>query len=215
PVDDDVRRNALLVADALREAGAIVDEVSLTLPRADVLDAAAIHFAHGFGRLAEAEAAAHPGEVTAYLPAFAAWAERRAAGRSVLDGLELESGLHAALASTFADYDALICPTVGASGFVAGDDYVDHGLTVGGRQVDFYLESALTLAFNVLSRCPVLAVPSGVAGNGVPTGVQVVGRPYDDATPFAVGAAIEAVRPWPSVAPFGRGDDVGTGAPRR
>lgn len=212
PVDADVRRNARIVGDALRAAGAIVEEVPLTLARADVLDAAAIHFAHGFGQLAAAEAAAHPDQVTAYLPAFAAWARRRAAGRTVLDGLELESALHAALAATFADYDALICPTVGAAGFVAGDDYADHGLTVDGHAVDFYLESALTLAFNVLSRCPVLAVPSGVAGNGVPTGVQVVGRPYDDGTPFAVGAAIEAARPWPVVAPLADAPQDAAGA---
>jgi Asp-tRNA(Asn)/Glu-tRNA(Gln) amidotransferase A subunit family amidase len=30
----------------------------------------------------------------------------------------------------------------------------------------------------------------------VPTGVQIVGRSYDDATVFRLGAAVEAVRPW-------------------
>ena len=54
----------------------------------------------------------------------------------------------------------------------------------------------LTLPFNVMSRCPVLAVPSGLADNGVPTGVQIVGRTYDDETVFRVGAALERERPW-------------------
>jgi len=39
-------------------------------------------------------------------------------------------------------------------------------------------------------------VPSGFADNGVPTGIQVVGRTYDDVTAFRVGAALELLRPW-------------------
>jgi aspartyl-tRNA(Asn)/glutamyl-tRNA(Gln) amidotransferase subunit A len=58
----------------------------------------------------------------------------------------------------------------------------------------------MTTPFNVLSPCPVLAVPSGTASNGVPTGVQIVGRTYDDAAAFRVGAALERVRPWATVA---------------
>jgi len=41
-----------------------------------------------------------------------------------------------------------------------------------------------------------LAIPSGRARNGVPTGVQRVGRSYDDVTVFRVGHAIEAADPW-------------------
>ncbi|GAB2910400.1 hypothetical protein [Streptomyces heilongjiangensis] len=42
------------------------------------------------------------------------------------------------------------------------------------------------------SRHPVLNVPSGRAGNGVPTVVQVVARPYDDPAALRLGAAAEA-----------------------
>ncbi len=54
----------------------------------------------------------------------------------------------------------------------------------------------MTAPFNVASRCPVLSVPSGFADNGVPTGVQLVGRTYDDLTVFRLGAALERERPW-------------------
>jgi aspartyl-tRNA(Asn)/glutamyl-tRNA(Gln) amidotransferase subunit A len=47
-----------------------------------------------------------------------------------------------------------------------------------------------------MSRCPVLAVPSGFGARGGPTGVQIAGRTYDDETVFRVGAALEAVAPW-------------------
>ena len=82
------------------------------------------------------------------------------------------------------------------AGCVAGDDYVGHGLEVGGEQLEFYFARLLTPVFNIMSRCPVLNVPSGFADNGVPTGVQIVGRTYDDVTAFRVGAALERERPW-------------------
>lgn len=55
-----------------------------------------------------------------------------------------------------------------------------------------HILGAMTLPFNILSRCPVVAAPSGRAFNGVPTGVQVVGHPYDDVMAFRVAAAVEA-----------------------
>ncbi len=87
-------------------------------------------------------------------------------------------------------------PTVATRGLVAGDDYVDHGVTVGGVDLPDYFESLLTPVFNIASRCPVLNVPSGFADNGVPTGLQIVGRPYEDVTVFRAGAALERLRPW-------------------
>jgi Asp-tRNA(Asn)/Glu-tRNA(Gln) amidotransferase A subunit family amidase len=42
----------------------------------------------------------------------------------------------------------------------------------------------------------VLSVPSGIASNGVPTGLQVVGRPYDDPTVFALGHVVASALPW-------------------
>lgn len=93
-------------------------------------------------------------------------------------------------------YEVLVCPTVGTRGYVAGDDYVDHGIEVDGEMLEDYLAAAMTPAFNIASRCPVLAVPSGFASNGVPTGIQIVGRTYDDVTVFRAGAAYERERPW-------------------
>ena len=69
----------------------------------------------------------------------------------------------------------------------------------GSVEIPEWIEPELGVAmchqFNMLSRCPVLAVPSGVAENGVPTGVQLVGRSYEDETVFRAGAALEAARP--------------------
>ena len=55
---------------------------------------------------------------------------------------------------------------------------------------------AMTYPFNVMSRCPVMSVPSGRAANGVPTGIQIVGPTYDDVAVFRAPKAYETARPW-------------------
>ena len=70
-------------------------------------------------------------------------------------------------------------------------------IAIAGRLVAADYGWMLTYPFNMLSPLPVVAAPSGVAANGVPTGVQFVGRPYDDVTVFRGTAALEAVLPFP------------------
>jgi amidase len=196
PVDEEVARNTLEMAGLLREQGAVVEEVDLHLPQAEIMRAAAIHFHIGFAVDVAKHNLEHPDLVTEYAKDFPRWAAANAEGGTLTEKLEIEGRLYLRLSQVFDSYDALICPTNGTRGFKAGDDYVGYGLEVGGRTLDFYLEALMTPPFNVFSRCPVLAVPSGFANNGVPTGIQIVGRTYDDVTPFRVGAACERARPW-------------------
>jgi amidase len=196
PVDEEVRDNTLAVADALRAAGATVDEVDLQVPYADVQLATAIHFSLGFGHWVGLQAEEHGDLITAYALDMARWCNELAGDHTLFDGLELEARLYAPVGALLEEYDALVCPTAGTRGLLAGDDYVGHGLEVGGRQLEYYFGGLMTPVFNVMSRCPVLSVPSGFAANGVPTGVQIAGRTYDDETVFRVGAALERERPW-------------------
>jgi amidase len=196
PLDPEVRRNTLDLAAALRDQGAIVEEVELEMPRAEVLRAIGIHFHLGFAAWIERAIAEHGDLMTPYAVGMADWARETAAGGSQLERLDIEGRLYPRLGRLLERYDALICATSGTRGLVAGDDYVGHGLEVGGEPVRFYFESILTSVFNLFSRCPVLNVPSGFADNGVPTGVQIVARTYDDLTAFRVGAACERARPW-------------------
>lgn len=50
-------------------------------------------------------------------------------------------------------------------------------------------------AFNVTGQ-PAAVVPWGLDGTGVPTSIQLVGRPFDEATLLSLGAQIEKARPW-------------------
>jgi amidase len=199
-VDADVAANTRAAAEALRDAGAIVEETDLALPHAQVMRAAAIHFHLGFAAWMVETEKAHGDEMTAYAIDFPRWAAKAADGGTLLDKLDLEGRLYMPVGTLLERYDALICPTVATRGLVAGDDYVGHGLEVGGRRLDDYQESLMTFVFNLFSRCPVLNVPSGFGDNGIPTGIQIAGRTYDDLTPFRVGAALEQLRPWLDVA---------------
>jgi len=95
-----------------------------------------------------------------------------------------------------ATFDAVLLPVNASRGLIAGDGYVDHTLEIGGQTVPEYFWACMTIPFNICSRNPVLVVPAGFASNGVPVGMQIAGRRYDDLTPFRIGAALERARPW-------------------
>lgn len=195
-IDDDVRTNTLAVADALRQAGATVEEVQLRLPREEVTRATAIHFAHGFAADIGREVQAHPDLVTPYAAELVRWASQYSAGAEMSTGLQLEAALYRPVGELLEDYDALVVPTSCVAALDAGEDYAERSLTAGGVELSYYMENFFTPLFNIMSRCPVLAVPSGFGSRNAPTGVQIAGRTYDDMTVFRLGAALEAVRPW-------------------
>ena len=56
-----------------------------------------------------------------------------------------------------------------------------------------------TIPFNVTGH-PAMSVPVGLASDGLPIGVQIAGRPFDEATVFRVSRAVEVLSGWESVA---------------
>jgi Asp-tRNA(Asn)/Glu-tRNA(Gln) amidotransferase A subunit family amidase len=65
-----------------------------------------------------------------------------------------------------------------------------------GRTSADWMDVLMTLPFNIASRCPVMSVPSGLSRDGVPTGLSIVGKTYDDVTVFRIAAAHEERLPW-------------------
>jgi len=55
-----------------------------------------------------------------------------------------------------------------------------------------------TIPFNVTGH-PAMSVPVGLGANGLPIGVQIVGRAFDEATVFRVGRAVEKLSGWEGV----------------
>jgi amidase len=48
---------------------------------------------------------------------------------------------------------------------------------------------------------PAASVPAGLGSDGLPRGVQIVGRPHDEATLLSLAAQIETERPWAHLRP--------------
>ncbi len=94
------------------------------------------------------------------------------------------------LAAILARYDALLCPTCAVTAPSADADDNDYVAdTPEGR----FRGLDMTCPFNLLPQCPALSVPAGLANDGLPVGLQVVGRRYGDEELLSIGGAIESV----------------------
>ncbi len=196
-VDEGVARNTRLAAEAFRQAGATVDEVDLAWDPAEIATAALIHYGTIFGPMVQAFVQDHLDLVTPYAVRFAELTRAAvAAPGAYLRSLEIEGRVYARLGDLLSRYRLLLCPTIALPALEAGRDYLDQPPIVNGVPQRTIYDHLMTIPFNLCSRCPVLSVPSGFARGGVPTGLQIVGRTYDDLSVFRAGAAFERARPW-------------------
>lgn len=182
-VDPEVIANTLAVGEALRAAGAEVELVELPWSVDQVLETMKPHFAAIMGSALADLAQGDPQLLEMLMPYSRALIGNSEGAMDYAAGLEAEARFYRPLGEMLERFDALVCPTVAGTG-LAADDPCDDADTV--------FSNVMTMPFNIVGRVPVLAVPSGRASNGVPTGVQIVGRTYDDQTVFKVGAALEA-----------------------
>ncbi len=102
------------------------------------------------------------------------------------------------LASVLDDFDALLCPTMALPApEIGGADSLYEGEDEEGR----YHGLDMTCPFNFPAQCPAFSVPSGFTAAGMPTGLQIVGRRFDDPGVLNIGAAVEKARPWTTKRP--------------
>ena len=91
----------------------------------------------------------------------------------------------AEMAPVYRDYDVLVTATAGAPAPRLGS----------WRTIEFWRRASLTTPFNVTGG-PALASASASASDGLPLSMQMVGRPFDDATVLRVAHAYETATPW-------------------
>ncbi|MGH6719641.1 MAG: amidase, partial [Alphaproteobacteria bacterium] len=97
------------------------------------------------------------------------------------------------LARVFERYDALLCPTMARPAPEVGKSDADFGhLNAAGKIVAL----DMTEMFNNVPQCPVLSVPAGFTHGGLPVGMQIVCRRFDDLGVLRIGRALEKTRPW-------------------
>jgi aspartyl-tRNA(Asn)/glutamyl-tRNA(Gln) amidotransferase subunit A len=65
-----------------------------------------------------------------------------------------------------------------------------HGEKGQADPVEMYLNDVFTVTVN-MAGLPGIAVPAGLDTHGLPLGLQLIGRPFDEETLFALAAVIE------------------------
>ena len=188
-VDPEVRRSTEMALDVFRSLGATVEEVDLGW-KPELLDAGMTYLRHLFGAYISQLLDDHADEMTTYARQFAE-ESRHSTAIDFVHSLEVAGEMYATLGPILECFNILICPTNALPAVPADFDQSKDEVRVNGKAVSPFLGWVMTLPFNMLSRCPVLAVPSGRASNGVPTGIQIVGRTYCDADVFRAGLAYE------------------------
>jgi aspartyl-tRNA(Asn)/glutamyl-tRNA(Gln) amidotransferase subunit A len=85
-------------------------------------------------------------------------------------------------AAAFERVDCLLTPTAPSAAFAIGDHSDDP--------IDMYLNDMFTIPAS-LAGLPVISIPSGLSADGLPLGLQVIGRAFDEETVLRVGDVLE------------------------
>jgi aspartyl-tRNA(Asn)/glutamyl-tRNA(Gln) amidotransferase subunit A len=83
--------------------------------------------------------------------------------------------------------DALVTPVAPTTAFRLGEKTADP--------LTMYLSDIFTISVN-LAGLPGLVLPCGFDRGGLPVGLQLIGRPFDEATLLRVGATYEGATDW-------------------
>jgi aspartyl-tRNA(Asn)/glutamyl-tRNA(Gln) amidotransferase subunit A len=79
--------------------------------------------------------------------------------------------------------DAILTPTTPSAAFAVGEKS-------GADPVEMYLNDVFTVTVN-MAGLPGISVPSGLDGQGLPLGLQLIGRPFEEGALFTLAAVIE------------------------
>ena len=133
----------------------------------------------------------HPSEISPLLREFFLWtaAEPAHTGDSFLATWLARDDVRERILLQMRKFRVLICPTAAIPAFRHGErEWEVEGKTVKYLDAWSYCEWFNLLGF------PSVVVPVGKSQEGLPIGVQIVGRPWEEEVVLAVGAALEASR---------------------
>jgi aspartyl-tRNA(Asn)/glutamyl-tRNA(Gln) amidotransferase subunit A len=83
--------------------------------------------------------------------------------------------------------DAILTPTSPTAAFLLGEKVNDP--------IQMYLSDIFTISCNLAS-LPGMSVPCGFTKSGLPVGMQLLGKPFDETTLFRLGHAYQSQTDW-------------------
>lgn len=203
-IDEEIKKSVLAAIDTYKELGATVEEVSLPHSKYGI----AVYYI-----IASSEASSNlqrfDGVRYGYRSPEAESLEElyvmsRSEGfgmevkrRIMLGTFSLSSGYYDAyfkkagqvrtlikqdFTNVFADYDLILGPTTPTTAFNLGEN-MDDPLTM-------YMNDILTVPVN-LAGVPAISIPCGFAENGMPIGLQLIGKHFDEETIYKAAYAFE------------------------
>jgi Asp-tRNA(Asn)/Glu-tRNA(Gln) amidotransferase A subunit family amidase len=195
----EVAKSVRASLDAFREMGADIEEIDLGWDERTVLAFLVQSRELGFRR---------PQEMTPkerkQLADYILHRPKRLAKAGHLrytDSLLIRGEMYEKLRPFMARNRVLLCPTLSVPAVSATHSPIDFSYSINGRKVEPGIGWCLSFPFNILGTMPAATVPCGFAKSGVPIGLQIVGRPFDDASVFHAAAAFEKARPWAGTHP--------------
>jgi amidase len=204
PVDKRVTAVVDKAVSAFEEAGAHVEEVKLDIRRSHMelsdlwcrfIAPRQVAALEGFKAEGIDLARDHRGDLP---PEFWYWDEigRQITVTQYLADQAIRTEVFDALRSILDRYDYLVAPTLSC---LPVDNATD-GNTLGpaeveGQKINRLIGWCMTFLINYIGY-PAASVPAGLSENGLPVGMQIVGRRYADFDVIAASAAFEKLRPW-------------------
>jgi Asp-tRNA(Asn)/Glu-tRNA(Gln) amidotransferase A subunit family amidase len=190
PVDPEVRRITEAAAKAFADLGGYVEEEH------PPLDGAMELFMDLTAPVRAAAMADHLPRWRDQLDPMLLLRLDRAAGMSAVDAeraVHRRTALWHRVRRFFERHDVLVTPTTAATAFPIGQTFPEE---IDGHRLVNQLEwFPFTYPFAITGQ-PAISVPAGFTADGLPVGLQIVGRRFADATVLRVAAAFEAARPW-------------------
>src|SRR3989449_850344 len=182
PASEDVRRAMDAALDVLRRLGATMEECRVR-PLAEYFDVKIVVAESEIFSVHQANLVARPKDFGAdfrsrVLPSVLFTAHDYVHATRERRRMQLE------MPTLYDKFDAFVTAGMGEAPRLA--DY---------RSVSFWQKPSLLTAWNVTGQ-PVLALPNGVGGRGLPLGMQILGRPFGEETILSVGHAYERATEW-------------------
>lgn len=130
----------------------------------------------------------HDGEISPLLKQFSSWvaAEPAHSGKSLLDTWVQRDLLRMKIFAQMRQYPVLLCPAAAVPAFRHGE----RSWQVEGKTVNYLDAWSYTEWFNLLGT-PAAVVPVGKSPEGLPIGVQISARPWEEEIVLSVAAALE------------------------
>jgi aspartyl-tRNA(Asn)/glutamyl-tRNA(Gln) amidotransferase subunit A len=193
--EPEVRDNFLRAVDVLRDFAAVEEDVPFPdFPyRAAVELIVAADSAAAFRGLIESGAVKQLQDKSDRIGGFAAMMTLAA---DYVDAQRLRLKVRAALDELLARYDAVVAPTYGSTARPIGYDFDKPPAPAPPPLAEDAPRPPATIQAGALAGLPALCLPMGPGKNGLPTGLQFLGRAFSEGVLLALGDRYQQATEW-------------------